>query len=895
MSQYSNRKMDEDKNCKWTNLKDIEMQAETTSEISDDDRSSEYETEQEIARNRPFLEIWNSESIWESLMSLPNAEEIQDLVAKDDEEAVATLNKNTGLLISTWMDKPRVLNACIQAKPDLEQSDESGRRAVHLAAYAGKIECLKILIQAGCNVNAWDAWEQITPLHCAAGGGFLESVRMLVNHGADVNAGLNSASGRSPLYFAVQSTAVDCVKELLTNNAVPNPSQVFTETPLHVAAALGDAEIMKLLLQHGAAVNVKYGPCKMTPLHLAAEDGDAECLGMLLDAGAHIGMKNDKRQTPLHLAALSQSSETVALLLRKGADPNAEDSDGRTPLHSSIVKASRSCECVRTLLAARPDVNKPDIFGYTPLHLAALNEYSHCVMLLINHGGDVTARTNGGISVLTFITRKTPDVIRKYKMKFDNAIKLTDHELGDIDCELKLDFRVLVPTMGNKETELLLNFIEVGHKEILKHPLSETFLFLKWKTIRKFFIFSLFYHSLFVCLFTCYIIGVFLRNCKSSKSLHDPCWVSDSTKLIGYVLLILNLLLLSKELFQIAHSWTTYLRQWENGLQWLIILGVFCCVQPTRNMNIQQDVDSWQHHVAAVSIFITWVELMIIVGRFPTFGLYIQMFTTVAINFAKIMLAFFCLFLAYALSFGVIFTNYPAFIDLKWVLLKVIIMMSGELEYEDVFFPEEEQYKIRYPYTAHIMYLSFVIFVTIILTNLIVGLAVSDIQELQQTAGLDRLVRQAELVAHLESMLFSKLLTCIPDKVMKFLHNKALLLKSRYYWALYIRPNDPREAKIPRDLVKSCYQIVVARKDKPKKNLKGSKRDYYYDMISPSLSRLSSYNSDGFKFGSKSQLASLKNQVDQISREFSENRRNVRQRIEKLYQALNTSKTRSND
>lgn len=38
-------------------------------------------------------------------------------------------------------------------------------------------------------------------------------------------------------------------------------------------------------------------------------------------------------------------------------------------------------------------------------------------------------------------------------------------------------------------------------------------------------------------------------------------------------------------------------------------------------------VPEWQHHVAAVVIFLVWLELMMIVGRFPIFGLYVQMFT----------------------------------------------------------------------------------------------------------------------------------------------------------------------------------------------------------------------------------------------------------------------------
>lgn len=36
----------------------------------------------------------------------------------------------------------------------------------------------------------------------------------------------------------------------------------------------------------------------------------------------------------------------------------------------------------------------------------------------------------------------------------------------------------------------------------------------------------------------------------------------------------------------------------------------------------------WQHDVATVTIFIAWLELMMILGRFPTFGLYVQMFNT---------------------------------------------------------------------------------------------------------------------------------------------------------------------------------------------------------------------------------------------------------------------------
>lgn len=506
-------------------------------------------------------------------------------------------------------------------------------------------------------------------------------------------------------------------------------------------------------------------------------------------------------------------------------------------------------------------------------------------MLLLGHGGDVTARTNGGISVLSFITRRTPDVIPKYISKLDSSIKLTDHEIGDVDCELKLDFRILVPSIAKGETELLLNFIEVGHREILKHPLCETFLFLKWRRIRKFFIFSLLYHALFVLLFTIYIIGVFLKDCPPfGVRLVPVCVVSTYISITGRCLICLNVVLLAKELFQIAHSRFLYLKQWENWLQWFIIISVFLCVYPETAMDIRVDVHSWQHHVAAIGIFLTWLELMMLVGRFPTFGLYVQMFTTVAYNFSKFLMAYLCLLIGFGLSFGVLFSNYKSFKSLIWGLLKTLIMMSGELEFEDIFYDEKD--KIIYPVTAHIMFLVFVLLVTVILTNLMVGLAVSDIQGLQQSAGLDRLVRQAELVAHLESMLFSRLLRCFPRRLLAFLYNHALLLKSQYHWALYIRPNDPREERIPRDIIKNIYELVAERKDKPKVKRKKSQKVRCANDEDKEFLRLNSNNSSMAVDNNKN--LSLKLQLDEIYKESRENNRLLHQKIESIANQLSS-------
>ncbi|XP_063831405.1 transient receptor potential channel pyrexia isoform X1 [Ostrinia nubilalis] len=792
-------------------------------EDSDDDVEAGYISSDESAhaldlaerlRIKPSRDIWELDEIQYSLHQLPHAEEISILVETghyDDVICFVTptekcLLARTAALWACWLARSSLLDRLLKLGVDPNSADDAGRTCLHLSCLVGSDECVRLLLQHKADPNKWDSSSEkrATPLHCAASAKSVTCVKVLLNHGADVNAGL---SERSPLHYAVLSNATDVVRALLEAGACPDTPQVFTETPLHVAASLGSASCTKLLLDAGADVRAALGPGRATALHLAAEDGHAECAQLLLDNGAHIDWPNFRGQTPLHLAALAQSVEVVELLVSRRADVKARDGDGRTPLHGAIVRGARACDVARLLLSVGADPNAPDNFGYTPLHIAALNEFSACVLLLLDYGGDVTLRTNGGISALSFIVRRVPDVIPRYLCKFDDAVHVSEHELGDVDCELTIDFRPLVSCLSRGEAELLLAFVEVGRRDVLKHPVAETFLFLKWRRIRKFFVLSFIYHALFITLYSLYILQTYLCE-------EETCDVPAYVRPIQYLIIILNLCFMSKELFQACLDWSAYIRQWENWLQCLIIIGVFLCTIPWDVENgvvLKNNTSNWQHDVAAITIFFCWLELMMIIGRFPTFGLYVQMFTTVTVNFATFLLAYSCLLIAFGLAFSVLFSNYPAF-HLPAGLVKTVMMMSGELEYEDIFYNNCTNSQIQYPLTAHGIFLIFVLLVTVILTNLLVGLAVSDIQALQESAGLDRLVRQTQLVAHLESMLFSSLLSCAPRQLISVLRWGALLTATQTR-TLNIRPNDPRENRIPKDLIASIYKMVASRKD----------------------------------------------------------------------------------
>ncbi len=102
------------------------------------------------------------------------------------------------------------------------------------------------------------------------------------------------------------------------------------------------------------------------------------------------------------------------------------------------------------------------------------------------------------------------------------------------------------------------------------------------------------------------------------------------------------------------------------------------------------------------------------------------MFTTVAKNFSKFLAAYFCLLIAFALSFCVLFPNYRSFnVSPPVAVVKTLVMMAGEVEYEDFIFENGDS---LFPVSGLIMIMIFVVLVSIILMNLLVGLAVSDIQ-----------------------------------------------------------------------------------------------------------------------------------------------------------------------
>lgn len=173
----------------------------------------------------------------------------------------------------------------------VDVADSSGDTALHHAASNGDVRLIKILLEAGAPIEA-EGCADWTPLLTAANRGEIKAVRRLFQAGANVHAGKDDV-----LCYACENK--------------------------------NSLELVGLLLEAGATVNVVGGHRRSTPLHVATEHDQTKVVRRLLQAGAKVKTKDPNGWTPFLNAALRSSVEIVRLLIDAGSDIKAVDHEGR--------------------------------------------------------------------------------------------------------------------------------------------------------------------------------------------------------------------------------------------------------------------------------------------------------------------------------------------------------------------------------------------------------------------------------------------------------------------------------------------------------------------------------------------------------------------------------------
>ena len=273
-----------------------------------------------------------------------------------------------------------VAQALVEKGADVRARSKGGFTPLLFAARAGDVDSARVLLEAGAEVNE-ATYDGMSILLLAAASGHAKLAIFLVENGADPNA--TDAYGITALHYAMQKG----LSILGAVQYVPVAQYMFRPNM---------PELVKTLLAHGANPNARIEkPKKLTlsvssrasmagatPFLLAAATGDAGLMRLLAASGADPVMPTAQNVTPLMAAAGigrlqdrrgeeedRNALEAVKVALEMGNDVNAVNDNGRTALYGAARSGGNAI--AQFLVEQGANLNVKDKFGMTPWNLAS--------------------------------------------------------------------------------------------------------------------------------------------------------------------------------------------------------------------------------------------------------------------------------------------------------------------------------------------------------------------------------------------------------------------------------------------------------------------------------------------------------------------------------------------
>ncbi|KAM3611906.1 uncharacterized protein V6R79_025675 [Siganus canaliculatus] len=357
----------------------------------------------------------------------PNAKNVHDRTALH--YAVAGRNKEAVQLL-------------LQRRVKVDQKDKFGVAPIHLAAWFGSLEILKLLVQAGAEQKVENE-KGLNIMHCAAINNHTEIVEYIVNDLQMKELDKDDMSGNRAFALAAEHGCVDMLDMLMEpyKMATMKPNK-RGDTPLHLAARNDHLDAVQLLLL-SFDTRDEVNMDGETALYQAAENGQERCVMALLEAGCDPNILTNDKCSALHPVSESGDASLVQILLEFKANGDFKNLHLEAPLHLAVKKSH--IPVIHALLQAGCDINVTDKRSQTPMHLAAELARIDVVEMLLKAKLDLTLRDRQGKTALGVAVRADEVIIVDMIIKAERyyAWRAANPELNEsVHSEYPLTFKL---------------------------------------------------------------------------------------------------------------------------------------------------------------------------------------------------------------------------------------------------------------------------------------------------------------------------------------------------------------------------------------------------------------------------------------------------------------------
>lgn len=245
-----------------------------------------------------------------------------------------------------------------------------GMNALMYACRNGHTEVAKFLIEKGAKIDFKDKAGQTALIH-AITSKKIDTAKFLIEKGADIN--LVDSNGNNALIYAVEVGNIEFVKYLVSKGADINAESEFGITALCRAACLKSTDIAKFLIERGANIDgAKIKKSDHSPLQDAVYLGNMDMVKLLVNNGANVNLKNASGNSIIYFAVCQNRTEILKFLLGKNILVDALTTDNISPAMIATIKGNK--EILKLLISHGADISLKSKSGKAAIDYATKPE-----------------------------------------------------------------------------------------------------------------------------------------------------------------------------------------------------------------------------------------------------------------------------------------------------------------------------------------------------------------------------------------------------------------------------------------------------------------------------------------------------------------------------------------